>query len=241
MTHDNAMRPPPALRSTSRSPTREGGSLRSSAPATSLIGSPPATAPTRAISPAASSPVTVRFTRGGAIDVLGWSDGARRTVVHVPPLGRSTTTVAPAAPDERAELRAMLGIPRPKTRGECLEEARPCPWVACRHHLLLEQSNAQRTRSHAGPGLVLQAPSATAARRKQLAPTAPELVVRAWIDDAVERLAGMLVSCSLDRADQGAAPEREAAELAGLHYTTLRRRRRRAIQALAERSNGGAQ
>lgn len=130
----------------------------------------------------------------------------------------------------------MLNIPRPRTRGECLEEARPCPWVACKHHLLLEQSAAQRTRSHAGPGLVLQAPSAKAARRKQLAPTAPELVVRAWIEDALERLAGLEVSCSLDRADQGPAPEREAARLAGLHHTTLRRRRRAAIQTLATRA-----
>lgn len=24
---------------------------------------------------------------------------------------------------------------RPRTRGECAEHARPCPWVGCRHHL----------------------------------------------------------------------------------------------------------
>src|SRR5438067_11489437 len=30
-----------------------------------------------------------------------------------------------------------VDIPRPTTRAECREEARPCPWVACKHHLYL--------------------------------------------------------------------------------------------------------
>src|SRR5262245_29027826 len=31
-----------------------------------------------------------------------------------------------------------VDIPRPTTRGECREEMRPCPWVACKHHLYLD-------------------------------------------------------------------------------------------------------
>lgn len=27
---------------------------------------------------------------------------------------------------------------RPLTRGDCVDAPRPCPWVACRHHLLLD-------------------------------------------------------------------------------------------------------
>lgn len=27
--------------------------------------------------------------------------------------------------------------PRPKTRGECVDGPRPCPWVSCKHHLYL--------------------------------------------------------------------------------------------------------
>jgi len=27
---------------------------------------------------------------------------------------------------------------RPRTRGECIDGPRPCPWVACRHHLYLD-------------------------------------------------------------------------------------------------------
>jgi hypothetical protein len=44
-----------------------------------------------------------------------------------------------------AELRlgAMMyppveDIERPQTRAECKGEARPCPWVACKHHLYLD-------------------------------------------------------------------------------------------------------
>jgi hypothetical protein len=29
---------------------------------------------------------------------------------------------------------------RPRTRGECLDGTRPCPWVSCRHHLFLDVS-----------------------------------------------------------------------------------------------------
>ncbi len=31
-----------------------------------------------------------------------------------------------------------VDIPRPKSRSECSEEMRPCPWVACKHHLYLD-------------------------------------------------------------------------------------------------------
>lgn len=30
------------------------------------------------------------------------------------------------------------GVRRPRTRGECKNGPRPCPWVGCRHHLYLE-------------------------------------------------------------------------------------------------------
>lgn len=31
-----------------------------------------------------------------------------------------------------------VDVPRPRTRMECKEEMRPCPWVACKHHLYLD-------------------------------------------------------------------------------------------------------
>ena len=31
-----------------------------------------------------------------------------------------------------------VDIPRPTSRAECREDIRPCPWVACKHHLYLD-------------------------------------------------------------------------------------------------------
>jgi len=36
-----------------------------------------------------------------------------------------------------AAMYPPVDIPRPTTRAECREEMRPCPWVACKHHLYL--------------------------------------------------------------------------------------------------------
>lgn len=30
------------------------------------------------------------------------------------------------------------GADRPKTRGDCRDDQRPCPWVSCKHHLYLD-------------------------------------------------------------------------------------------------------
>lgn len=46
----------------------------------------------------------------------------------------------------RAELRQgaadnpPVDVPRPRTRGDCAGGQRPCPWVACKHHLYLDVS-----------------------------------------------------------------------------------------------------
>ena len=37
-----------------------------------------------------------------------------------------------------AAMYPPVDIPRPTTRAECREEMRPCPWVACKHHLYLD-------------------------------------------------------------------------------------------------------
>jgi hypothetical protein len=38
-----------------------------------------------------------------------------------------------------------LGIDRPRTRGECVDGPRPCPFVGCRHHLYLDVSPSTGT------------------------------------------------------------------------------------------------
>lgn len=54
---------------------------------------------------------------------------------------------------ERAELAAdvaQLDALRPRTRGECANGVRPCPWAGCRHHLLLSVGRAGSL-MYAGP------------------------------------------------------------------------------------------
>lgn len=60
---------------------------------------------------------------------------------RLPVVSDNPAPEAPAdalTPTELAELRAE----RPRTRGDCLpggiNEARPCPWAGCRHHLYIE-------------------------------------------------------------------------------------------------------
>jgi hypothetical protein len=37
-----------------------------------------------------------------------------------------------------AAMYPPVDIPRPTNRSECKEDMRPCPWVACKHHLYLD-------------------------------------------------------------------------------------------------------
>jgi hypothetical protein len=103
----------------------------------------------------------------------------------------------------------MLAIPRPTTRGECLQEARPCPWASCRHHLLLEVAAIKggddvrpTTLRLNQPRQLLGVPPGRSGRRSGLAATAAHHVVERWIDDAVEQLQSMRYTCALDIADE---------------------------------------
>jgi hypothetical protein len=55
---------------------------------------------------------------------------------------RSKTIAMKRLTREELRLGAMMyppvDIERPTTRSECREEMRPCPWVACKHHLYLD-------------------------------------------------------------------------------------------------------
>lgn len=41
---------------------------------------------------------------------------------------------------------------RPKTRGDCINAVRPCPWVGCRHHLYLNVSETTGSMTQNFPG-----------------------------------------------------------------------------------------
>src|SRR5262245_63061663 len=55
---------------------------------------------------------------------------------------RSKTIAMKRLPREGLRQGALMyppvDIPRPTSRAECREEMRPCPWVACKHHLYLD-------------------------------------------------------------------------------------------------------
>lgn len=100
----------------------------------------------------------------------------------------------------------MLALPRPTSRAQCLEEARPCPWVGCRHHLLLEVSRPTQGERRVKPTTIrLNMPArgrARMGRRRGQASSAAAALVTRWIDDAVEQLSRMPHTCALDVADQ---------------------------------------
>ena len=55
---------------------------------------------------------------------------------------RSTTIAMKRLTREELRVGALMyppvDIARPTSRAECKEEMRPCPWVACKHHLYLD-------------------------------------------------------------------------------------------------------
>jgi hypothetical protein len=54
---------------------------------------------------------------------------------------RSRAIAAPPTEEERAEAKlALLDVDRPKTRGDCEDMPRPCPFVSCKYHLALDVS-----------------------------------------------------------------------------------------------------
>lgn len=81
-------------------------------------------------------------------DVAPWAAyGTRVTPSKGRETNRQQITVRPrpVKDDERAEYREELDAVarmRPRTRADCLDGPRPCPWVSCRWHLGLEVTPA---------------------------------------------------------------------------------------------------
>ncbi len=96
------------------------------------------------------------------------------------------------------------------TLADCGQEARPCPWVGCRHHLAIEVAESKvadrgtpngKPRDVRPTSLRLNRANrgrAIMGRRPGLASSAAHLLVQRWIDDAVEQLSGMMYTCALD-------------------------------------------
>ena len=143
------------------------------------------------------APALVPSTSSRAERVGTWLAAATRTVrAAQQPLPFATTKRTSTETDTLAQL-------RPTTRAACREEARPCPWVGCRHHLLLDMTETG--------ALVINRPDG--ARRSALDGHTPDALVRVWIDEAIEHLARMEYTCALDVLDdnpEGIGPNRLA-------------------------------
>lgn len=88
-------------------------------------------------------------------------------------------------------------LDRPKTRGDCKDGPRPCPWVGCRHHLLIDVRRG-----------VLYAYGHEARGDAQR-------VFDSWVDQMDKD--NPVPSCSLDVADEGEHTVDQLATLLGVH------------------------
>lgn len=43
------------------------------------------------------------------------------------------------------------GVERPRTRGDCVDGPRPCPWYGCRYHLALDVTSKGAIKMDTGP------------------------------------------------------------------------------------------
>ena len=82
----------------------------------------------------------VQLADGTGVDIPAISRKVRRRRRRSRP--RSKTIAMKRLTREELRIGALMyppvDIPRPTSREECRGEARPCPWVACKHHLYLD-------------------------------------------------------------------------------------------------------
>ncbi len=181
--------------STTSSPGAAPSSPRSSGPATRSCDSSP-------IAPAGATATTPTAPAQASSSRVGATNAARPSSAAISTAGSAAQPTLPMFTGPKHTPDPMLAIPRPTTRGECLQEARPCPWASCRHHLLLEVAATKGGDDVRPTTLRLNRPQPGRGRRSGLPATAGHHVVEQWIDDAVELLQSMRYTCALDIADE---------------------------------------
>jgi len=105
-------------------------------------------------------------------------------------------------------------IERPETRGDCIDGPRPCPWVGCRYHLLVDVNSRGDLALNRRTGQ---------SRRDTLYATEQSVeLVEEWMDIAIDRLSTMRETCALDVAERGEHSVPELAELLGISRQSAR-------------------
>lgn len=120
--------------------------------------------------------------------------------VHLPTLA--------VVEDDGEMLDALFPHVRPKTRGECQNTARPCPWLGCRHHLWSDEHDGVEARVLSLP--VIGAPSCVldvVDEGKDLLPTEIGRMIQRRPEEVSENLESALRKCKeagvFLRADAG--------------------------------------
>ncbi len=104
--------------------------------------SPPATARLVALSAQVlcgtlvEAEISVEYTPWRELRRRGPTDSRPKKASVATKLNPSLTASEKAFVSESNRIHAEYD--RPKTRGDCVDGPRPCPWVACRHHLALD-------------------------------------------------------------------------------------------------------
>lgn len=83
--------------------------------------------------------------------------------------------------------RILPMVERPRTRGDCVDGPRPCPWVSCRYHLYLDVREGRR-----------------------------QILISNWPNIPPDELERMPATCALDVADEGEHNQVHTASLIGL-------------------------
>lgn len=122
-------------------------------------------------------------------------------------------------------------VERPRTRGDCVEGQRPCPWLSCRHHLAIEVHGDMRR----GGGLSSTLSKIGAGRTRVLSDLASHDAFIAWSTAVLDSL-DQRDTCSLDVADRGGATTVSVARVLRLTKQRVdqieQRAKRNAVDAL---------
>lgn len=121
---------------------------------------------------------------------------------------------------------------KPRLRGECKGNIRPCPWISCRHNLIVDVLDESG-------GLVINAPiKRPEARGRAIVPK--EWATSLFLDQAEDAVEFFFdepdpsrPTCSLDEADRVGAEGMQLDEISNMMYVTRERVRQIEAEGLA--------